>query len=177
MAKVQTNFPQRFAIYNLDRFISTLSLFENPELTFGEKYVTISTIGRKINYTYADENTVIKVPDKDINLPDSDVTFTLTPEAFKDIQKASGILALPEILVIGDGTNMYLQVADTKNPSGDTFSIDIGESDKKFKSVFKFENLKIIPDTYTVQISSKKISLFNGNVAQYYIAIEDTSSF
>ena len=43
MAKgtVDTTFDKKFAIYNLDRFISTVSLFNDPELKFGEKSVEI----------------------------------------------------------------------------------------------------------------------------------------
>ena len=41
-ATVSTEFGRRFAIYNLDRFISTLSLFADPDLKFAEQFVDIS---------------------------------------------------------------------------------------------------------------------------------------
>ena len=176
-ANVTTTFDKRFAIYNLDRFISTLSLFESAELTFTDKYVDIIGEDARICYMYADENTITKVPEKEINLPSVDVSFRLTDSNMKDIQRALGILGLPEFVVAGDGTNVSLQAADSKNPSGDVFSIKIGTTDKTFKAIFKSENIKIIPGDYDVSISSRGISHFKGTEAEYWIAVEQTSTF
>jgi len=176
-AKVTTEFGNRFAIYNLDRFISTLSLFNDPELTFAEKYVDIADSDKKTHYTYADENTITKVPEKEINLPSVDVSFRLTDANLKDVQRALGVLGLPEIVVAGDGTNVCLQAADSKNPSGDVYSINIGNTDKTFKAIFKSENIKIIAGEYDVTISSRGISHFKGTEAEYWIAVEQTSTF
>jgi len=176
-ANVSTDFSKRFAIYNLDRFISTLSLFNNPELDFKDKFVNISDENKNIHYTYADESTINKAPEKDIKLPSVDVSFTLTNENLKDVEKGSGVLGLPEIVVMGDGKKISLQAADTKNPSGDVYSIVIGETDKVFKAVFKSENIKIIPGEYEVSICSKGISCFRGKEADYWIAVEQSSTF
>ena len=176
-AKVKTEFSQRFAIYNLDRFISTLSLFTDPELKFKDKFVDISDENRKTHYVYADENTVTKAPDREINLPSVDVTFRLTNDALKDVEKAAGVLGLPEIVVVGDGQNIKLQAEDVKNPSGDVYSVVIGTTDKAFKAIFKAENIKIIPGDYDVSISSKGISHFLHEDVEYYIAVEQNSTF
>jgi hypothetical protein len=179
MAKgtVDTNFDKRFAIYNLDRFISTVSLFNDPELKFGDKSVEIYDGSRKSQYTYADESTITKAPDKEINLPSVDISFRLTNENLKDVEKAAGVLGLPEIIVYGDGRNVFLQAADTKNPSGDVYSINIAETTKTFKAIFKFENIKILPDDYDVTISARGISQFSGKNAEYWIAVEQNSAF
>jgi hypothetical protein len=78
---------------------------------------------------------------------------------------------------MGDGKNLYLQAADSKNPSGDVYSIQIGETDKAFKAIFKAENIKIIPGDYDVNISSKGISHFVRDDVEYYIAVESSSTF
>lgn len=176
-AKVKTDFARRFAIYNLDRFISTLSLFVDPELKFGDRSVDISDNARKTHYVYADENTVTKAPDREIVLPSVDVTFRLTNDVLRDVEKAAGVLGLPEIVVIGDGNNIKLQAEDTKNPSGDVYSVVIGTSDKVFKAIFKAENIKIIPGDYDVSISSKGISHFVHEDVEYFIAVEQNSTF
>ena len=176
-AKVETEFDKRFAIYNLDRFISTMSLFNDPDLKFGDKSVVISDSNKKSQYTYADESTVTKAPDKEIKLPSVDVTFALTNDNLKDVEKAAGVLALPEIAVVGDGTTVSLQAIDTKNPSGDVYSVEIGTTDKVFKAIFKSENIKIIPGDYQVSISSAGISNFSGKEVDYWIAVEASSQF
>jgi len=176
-AKIDTEFPKRFAIYNLDRFISTASLFTDPNFDFGERTVTIKEGERKIDYVYADENTIGKMPDREINLPSIDVTVTLTNANLKEVEKAGGVLGLPEILIVGDGVDVYLQAADSKNPSGDVFSVKIGDTTKTFKAIFKTENIKIIPGDYEVNISARGISHFSGKDAEYWIAVEQSSTF
>lgn len=176
-AVVDTDFPKRFAIYNLDRFISTTSLFNDPNFDFGDKTVTIKEGDKKTDYVYADESTITKAPDKEINLPSVDVTVTLTNDHLKEVEKASGVLGLPEILIVGDGKNVYLQAADSKNPSGDVYSVKIGDTTKAFKAIFKSENIKIIPGDYEVTISARGISNFKGKEAEYWIAVEQSSTF
>lgn len=179
MAKsnVSTNFSKRFAIYDLDGFISALSLFNEPELNFEEKYIKMFDGNKYYNYTYADESTVTKAPEKEIALPSVDVSFKLTHENLKDVERGAAILHLPEIIVSGDGSKVYLQAADTKNPSGNIYSIAIGETNKTFRAIFKSENIKIIPGEYEVSICSRGISHFKGADAEYWIAVESSSTF
>jgi hypothetical protein len=176
-ANIETDFAKRFAIYNLDRFISTVSLFNDPDLKFGDRSVEIFDGNKRTQYTYADESTITKAPDKEINLPSVDVTFTLTWDNLKDVEKAAGVLSLPEIIVMGDGKNVFLQCEDSKNPSGDVYSINIGDTDKAFKAIFKAENIKILPGDYEVTISARGISHFSGKDVEYWIAVEQSSQF
>ena len=176
-SKVTTNFNKKFAIYNLDRFLSAISLFDDPDLEFNDKFVQIKNKNKSINYTYADEFTIIKAPEKEITLPSVDVVFQLTNIDLKAVEKAAGILGLPEIVVLGDGSNICLQAADSKNPSADIYSVNIGETDKKFKAIFKSENIKIIPGDYEVSLCSMGISHWKGTEIEYWIAIEAHSTF
>jgi len=175
-ATVDTEFPKRFAIYNLDRFISTTSLFNDPNFDFGENGVTIKENDKKTDYMYAHENTITKTPDREINLPSVDVSITLINEHLQEVAKAGGVLGLPEILIVGDGSNIFLQAADSKT-NGDVYSIKIGETNKTFKVVFKTENIKIIPGNYDITVSAKGISNFKGKEVEYWIAIEGNSNF
>ena len=176
-AEVNTDFPKRFAIYNLDQFIALYSTFTDPALQFNDKSLTLVEENRSSHFVYADESTVTKAPDKEINLPSIDVTFKMTDKDLRDVEKAAGILGLPELAVIGDGTTVSLVATDSKNPSSNDYSVKIGETDKVFKAIFKVENIKIIPGDYEVSISSKGISLFVGNDVQYFIAVESNSTF
>lgn len=176
-AVVDTDFPQRFAIYNLDRFISVLSLFNDPDLSFDENSVKIRGNGKMTQYVYAEESTITKAPDKNLDLPSIDASFTLRYENLKDVEKASSVLGLPEIAVVGEGGKIYLQAIDSKNPSGDVYSVEIGEGNTSFKAIFKSENIKIITGDYKVSICSQGISHFLGEHAEYWIAVEQNSSF
>ena len=57
--------------------------------------------------------------------------------------------------------------------------LDVPENDVDYKFWFKVENLKLLPGSYSVEVSSKNISRFsNSNVdIEYFIALEPESSY
>ena len=178
-ATVPTKFTNRFAIYSLDQFLANLSLYKDPELKFADKRVDIKDDRRKGHFFYSDENTITKAPEKDIALPSADVSFTLTNADLSEVEKAAGVLQVPEVAVVGDGKTISLIATDSKNPTSNDWSVDIGVTDKVFKAIFKVDNIRIIPGEYEVTISSKGISHFVGkdNEVEYFIAVEQNSQF
>ena len=57
--------------------------------------------------------------------------------------------------------------------------LDVVSESSDYKFWFKVENLKLIPGSYDVQVSSKNISHFKnstGNV-EYFIALEPESNY
>lgn len=176
-AIVQETFPRRFAIYNLNQFISTVSLVSDPVLNFTDTSINIVSGNEKFDLVYTDEANITKVPDREIALPSTDVSFTLTNDLFTKLEKAAGVLSLPEVAVVGDGNKIYIQVYDSKNATGNTYSVEIGETTKSFKAIFKLDNLKLISGDYEVTISSKGISHFLGKEVEYWIAVEQHSVF
>lgn len=180
-AEVDVNFDRDFAIYSLDRFLSTLSLYEKPELNFGEKTVIISENNRTTEYVYANPDTINKPPAKDIVLPSVEAKFVLKSQALKDVEKAASVLSLPEISIKNEKGSVIIQAFDSKNPSGDTYSVHIDEHEgKDFNAIFKLENLKLLQNDYEVNLSSKGISMFKSLSEQkvtYWVAIEQNSTF
>ena len=176
-ATVPDMFPCNVAIYDLSRFIRSVSLFENPDFDFGEKSVTIRDELRSIVYHYAEPSVILTPPDKQLKLPSVDVECVLTRDNLNSVMKALAVLGLPELALVGDGESVHLQAADSKNTTADTYSIKIGDTDKTFRAVFRSENLKLIDGDYSTQISSKGLAHLTGPDASYYIAIESTSTF
>jgi hypothetical protein len=179
MAKctVTTNFDKKFAIYDLNRFLSILSVFDNPDISLGDNNLSIADNTKKQRYNYADENTITKIPEREISLPSVDVRFTLKNEHLKEVERAAGVLSIPEIHLSGEDGNINLKAADSKVSGGDVFSINVGNTDKTFNAIFKIENLKIIPGDYEVSICSRGISHFAGKESEYWIAVESNSTF
>ena len=178
-AKVNQEFESQFAIYDLSRFLGVLSLFDNPDLNVNEKFVTIKDGQRKLNYTFADASAIIVPPDKDINLEGKNVAATVevTSKSLDDVLKGLAVLRLPELAFVADGYTVALQAIDTKNPSSDVYSVDLGPTDKTFKAVFKAENIKILPGDYAVTIYPDGIAAFAGTDVDYWIAMETSSNF
>lgn len=51
----EEQFPQDFAIYDLSKFLSAISLFESPTLQFGDpNYVLITGGGKNMKYYFSD---------------------------------------------------------------------------------------------------------------------------
>jgi len=182
-AEIETTFPQDFAIYEVNRFLGAVSLFEDPDFSFGEKSVKIGNDKYSLDYVYCDPSMIVTPPENNITFPDPEVKFTLSQNALSQVMKASNILGTPEIAIEGGphpNDSIRVKALDVNNDSTDTFKVVLDErSDNKFMFVFKTENMKMIPGNYDVEISSKGISHFTlqGQKLQYWIANESTSSF
>ena len=176
-ATVDEEFETSFAIYELSKFLSVLSLFTDPELIINENFATIKSGQKKVNYTFASSSVIVAPPSKNIELPTIDAEFELTEDALKDVLKGASILKLPEIAFVGDGSKVTVQAIDQKNASGDNYQIDVGETGNTFKAIFKQENINFLPGTYNVKISKKGISHFSSENLDYFVAVENNSSF
>ena len=176
-ATVAETFPD-FGIYDLNEFLGAMSLFEDPELEFSDKYVTISEGGNSIKYFAADAS-VLTAPQKAITFPESDIDFTMTTAMLNMIHKTASVLRAADVSVVGDGSNMTIQVGDKKNATGNSYSATVGATDKTFRVNLKVENLKMLPGDYQVSVSSKKISRFQSASSDlvYYVAVEADSTF
>jgi hypothetical protein len=175
-AVVTENFPD-FGIYDLNEFLGAMSLFEDPELTFNDKWVTIEQGGNSIKYFAADAS-VLTAPQKAITFPDPEIEFNMTANMLSMIQRTASVLRASDVSIVGDGSTMSVVVGDKKNATGNSYNSTVGSSDKKFKVNLKVENLKMIPGDYAVSVSSKKISRFKGaGDLVYYVAVEADSTF
>ena len=181
-AEVEDDFPQDFAIYQLNEFIGVLSTMSNPDLTFHDKYVMLSQEnGACTKYFYAEPSVVI-APEKDITMPSEDINFTLLEKQYNDLLKMSSILQLNDILVKGCSRTgkIFLAVTNKKNDTSNDYSVQVGEGvSDPFKMYFKTENLKMVAGDYNVHISSKGISHFENMTIKldYWIALEPDSNY
>lgn len=176
--KVEDTFENNFCIYDLNRFLSVLSLFKNPDLTFTDSSIVIKDGKQKVVYRFCDEKVIVAAPTTEVKFPSPEVSFDLTQEALQSAVKATGILGLPEIAIVGENSKLYLRAVNTKDNGSDEFNEEIGDSLYSFTAVFKPEYIsKILPSTYKVEISKQKISKFTSNTLTYWIAIEAHSTF
>jgi hypothetical protein len=176
---VEETFPVNFAIYELNQFLGLNSLFENGDIVFDEKSLSITEGNSTCRYTYTDPSMITAVPDKNLDLPSRDASFSMSAAAYKRVVNAANQLSLPEVAVRGDGGVITLTASDSKNPTANEFSQEVGacSEDIKFNFIFKADNLKFIADDYFVEISAKGISHFKGSKIQYWVATEAGSTY
>ena len=179
-ANIEEEFPRQFGVYDLNQFLNGLSLHQDPDLDFTEEsYLNIREGKRRVKYFFADPQVIISPPDKQITLPSEDVHFELESSALDKLLKAAAVYQLPDLCVVGEAGVVRLVVRDKKNDTSNSYSVAVGETDKEFSFNFKVENIKIIPGSYDVVVSSKLLSEFtNSNYnLKYYIALEPDSTF
>ncbi len=179
-ANVSEDFPKDFGIYDLNQFLNGLSLHQSADLDFtNDQYVVIKEGKMRSKYFFADPTVIVAPPEKEIKLPTEDVCFVLTSQQLEKLKKAASVYQLPDISAIGENGVVKLVARDKKNDTSNDFSIIVGETSDSFVFNFKEENLKIVPGTYDVVVSSKLLSRFNNqNIdVTYYIALEPDSTF
>ena len=185
-AGVSETFPRDFAIYDLNEFLASLSLFDKPDLDFKEDFVMVTEAGstnKTLKYWYSDPS-VVTTPSKEVTMPSCEVSFSLSSNILSDIQKAAAVIGVPDmVLTNGKTGGADLKVTDKKNDTANDYSIsfDINSDDRgaNYSFWFKVENLRLLPATYDVEVSSKNISHFkNTNVdIEYWIALEPESKY
>jgi hypothetical protein len=177
-ATVAEHFPVEFGIYDLSEFLGALSLFDSPDLEFADKYVNIQEGKNGIRYFAANQSVLTAVPTLK-QFPDPDIEFDLPGSMLSQIQRVASILHVSDFSLVGDGSTMTISVGDKTSATSNTFTSDVGPTDKTFRVNFKAENLKLLPGDYNVAIGAKKIARFKAKNQDltYLIATELDSTY
>ncbi len=178
-ATVDETFDTQFGVWDLNKFLGTVSLFNDPEFEFHDKYVVISgSNGSSVKYFYC-EPKLLTTPTKKIQMPAGVVNFKLTQKNFTELQKAASVLQLPDIAVRSNDGRMELVALDKNDDTSNSYSVDLGKTDADFEFYFKVENLKLIYGDYSVEITEKVVSKFTHETMNlsYWIALEPDSKY
>ncbi len=161
-------------VYDLSRFLSTLALFDNPDVEFGQDRFTIKGGRSELRYTYTSESLMVTPPEKDIVVPDPEVSVNIKWQDIESVRQAAGVLQLPEIAFIGDGSTITMSAVDSKTSTADNYNTVVAEgvSTDPFNMIIKTDNLKLVPADYEVTLSSKGMAHFKSSKVQYWVAIE-----
>ena len=181
-AEVEETFPKEIAIYDLNEFLASISLFAVPVLEFEEQYLIIKEEEqphKKLKYFYSDPS-VVQTPSKTISMPSEEVSFELKIEKLLEMKKAAGVISSPDMVLQKLNGSSSLLAKDKKNDTANNYSSDIKtDGDGEFEFYFKVENLKLLDGDYDVKISSKNISHFKNQKSsvEYWIALEPESTY
>jgi hypothetical protein len=175
-ATVPDTFPVEVCVYNLNSLLELLSYMGDQEVEFGEKSLIIKNNGSTFEYRYADPSVIIAPPaGKNIDL-DNHYEFTLTAEDVNMINKAAAITAAEAIVFEAKDGVFKVHIGDKANSMKQ--SKVLGQTELTFNAVLATENLRVLPEAYTVTLSKKKFLHFkseNKEVPQYWLALDPTS--
>lgn len=180
-AKVSEKFPVDFGIYDLTRFLSLVSFFENPEFDFHDDEVKIVSGKSRTNYRFADpviishRNDFEKVEkfitknSRDLQYP---IQFTLNDSDLQDFLKKASVLKLTDVLITVDSERVVLQAYDKKNDLSDKHVLYLDDQvSGTFSAFISVDKFKMLGGDYTVLVGESVICFKNNKVElEYWIA-------
>lgn len=181
IGKLDQMLPKTCAIYNVGKFLATLSLFEQPIIEFNDDHMIIRDGNRLARYSYTDAKFIVSPPAKqDLPVGNADYTFDIGPDTLRQLNKALGVFDQPHVSIectlVKNTVNAPILITTTNadSPSKDGFLTTIGTGSSTFKYVFNKEKFLVLPMAYKVTLHNKKklIKLVSGNMITYYIAAE-----
>lgn len=187
-AKIEEDFPITFALVNLNQFLNTISLVDDPELTFQEDHVVITSLdgSQEVRYYYSDPN-VVNQSNKRLKADiEYEFSFEVTKDELNRLSKAAATISADDVMVYNDGANIYISILDKRRQNGNEFKILIGSNSslegKEYKVFFRKSNLKLTGNDFHIDVSSRGISTWTAKdpvipELLFYIAIERDSSF
>ena len=186
-AVVAVEFPSEFGIYDLNEFLGVLSLVDEPQVKFEEKFAVISdSVGRsKIKYFFTDLDMLTSpnstMLSKAVAMNDFEVNFTLDQDTLNKIKRATSALGHTSVAITPSNGAIALTVFDPENATSNTFTIELAGKyeSESFNFILNIQNLKILPGDYNVSLSSKLMSKFahTEKKVSYWIALEKTSTY
>lgn len=172
IAGIPDEFNDNFTIFDLPEFLATFSLFTEPVVEFKDEFVKLSSNVSSIKYYYSNERTVPDVYSASPKLPDTDIKFTLTKDTLEQLLKVTSVMKLKDIVISSAG----IVALNTTSVGNEYYcGIDdielVNDTDKKY--IINVENLKMIPDTYNVNITNRAAQFISaaGDLV-YLIALE-----
>lgn len=159
-ATIAENFPLDFGVYNLPNFLSTIGIFENPELEFsdsnGELFVNIvdsnePTIRTKYYSAGLNILTKIATPKK---LPECRASFVISAVNLARIERASGTLGCKDLMLSGDNGKITATVCDLTRANKNTFTVTLSENynGESFSVCIDQSRMKMVTGDYTCNI-------------------------
>jgi len=184
-AELKDTFDDEFGIHDLNNFLGVLSMqrADTPEVEFSEKNITILGLsGRsKTNYRKTSKENILVPPDKKVNMDNAEISFTLSPDDLDWIMRAASVLSSPNIAFVSNGEKVTIETFDMKDDSSHVNSTEMNVSGTgaSYRMIFATDNLKLIPGSYDITISSKGIGHFKNTTlsVEYWITTETGSKY
>lgn len=179
-ANLIDEFPSDFGISDLDNFLNTYSIFNDPELTFSEDKVSIKEGNAEYNYHRASERVLTFPPyDKNIQFKNTKAHFTMDKEQLKSVVKAANAI---KNLASSKESCLHFYVKDgdiivesklmKDEPMKNSFKINLGsnwEIEEDFNIVIDASKINLVDGDYEIEVYEKFIKLKNTQIDLFYV--------
>lgn len=179
VAELPESWPKETGIYDLSTFLSTLSLFDNPSVEFGDEEFIISKDKSRIKYRYSDPSTIQAQPNKTLSIDKPDVTFELEEGALQQLLKTIRVLQLTAVRISVEAGDVVVRAFDPKNSASHAFEYTVPAdkvtlNNKKSKASLVFDQQHIgflMEGSYDVRVSDWPYAYFKHKTepVSYYV--------
>lgn len=176
MVLAQTTIPETFTndvcLYDLKAFLSVVTSFKDPDVIFNDNHVIVNDAGSSVKMVYADPS-MVTIFNKDIPAITAVVSFDLKQDMLAKLLNFSNILSLPDLKLYTAGGKLLFQALDKKNPSTNTYEVEVGATDTTGEFYFQRDLFKMVPGDYKVEVSDK-VAKFTSQLhdnLQYIVAL------
>lgn len=160
IAKVVEEFPTEVSIYELSKLLNVLNLFDEPDVEFSPAHLTVKQNRSSANFAYSNKALIDAVMDYDktIKLVDPELSFVLTDDIFKRIQKSAKLFDVEYVNITSiDGVaRLVASDAALSKENANKFTVDIENPEVYNDDIsvnIKMDALRFIPGNYEVSIS------------------------
>lgn len=169
IAELPEAWPRETGIFDLGKFLSTLSLFDSPKLQFNDDAMSIASGTSRVKYRYSDPSTIQTVTEREVSKLTKEnpaVEFTLPEAVLATLKKMTALLDLADV-TIEVGEEIVVRATDAKNPGSHAFEHVIADA-KRYNPTysrtltFKKEHIDmLLGGTYTVLLANWKWVYFS----------------
>lgn len=148
--------PRTFAIYDLNKFLSVTSLFNEPDFEFEEGRVVVKKENLSVNYVYAQPDLILDPGNKPSKYRQRTIdgkvaTATIERDDLKALKQAATVLQLPDIEVVAKNGELKLTAKDSSSSASDSFEVivkaDIAE---EVNQIIKCKHLTLLDGNYDI---------------------------
>ena len=165
--EVDEEFPYAFVTANLQKFLSTVGLFDDPEFEFTEKYVVISsTNGKNKSRFYLSDPSCVNDQTNRLPKPQNEValSFHIKSDDLQKIFKAASVMNVSELCIRAHEGMIKVSCLKKDEDTTNSFDIIVGECDPELEQTFYFKKnyFKINTEfSYDAEIYSTGLSKFS----------------
>lgn len=194
VATIQEKFDTEVGIYDLNSFVSVITMNEDNDFDVNEDNIKIiqkielgkddkgkaKTAISVNNYKPSAKNLIVAPPDKPIQFPEPEIRLHIPEKIISHVFNMAGIFASPHIGLSSDGENVSISAFDVggQKSHSNVTTFEEGNGDS-YSLHFKIECLKLFPGDYDVEISTKGVSHWKNKQVdvEYWITIEPGSTY
>ena len=166
VVEVDETFPCAFVTSNLQKFLATVSLFDEPEFEFDDECVRVSSINGKNRMKFYQSQPSVVNQNNKIPRPQTDISLQLhlKSEDLQKIFKAASVMNVADICIRAYGGIITISSLNKNETTTDMMEIIIGECDPELEVTYFFKRsyLKLLTEfSYNVEIYSSGLSKFS----------------